>query len=291
MVVATSSTQTSCSHNDLINDLKKEIQKVASTLNNPIQQAVYQCLEGWIPDEKVRQIRLVCEEEEVKQTGLAFDGEVKKTGLAFEEEFKQTASAFDRVKLEPDIETEGFTSNTENVPQGSNLRSGLSLDKKPTRSCSRGLSKITTSKTKTLFGTIYLRSKVYEDFGVPRYETFYMFHPANWLVSLGMKSSFDVMISRSTQGWKNNLSSRTFRAVPEDALIIQFCTDGNIEGVKTLLARVDASVMDRSPGGYTLLHVSIIFFVFSSYSVSSRHQLFTLLQYRFEFRTFRNEKE
>ena len=72
-----------------------------------------------------------------------------------------------------------------------------------------------------------------------------------------MKTSLDVLISRSTQGWKNNLSSRTFRAVPMDALIFQFCEDGNLEGVKTLLARGDASLMDRCPKGLTLLHVSI----------------------------------
>jgi hypothetical protein len=238
MIIATSSTQPSSTHDDLISDLKKEISKVASTIKDPIQQEMYQCLERWISNKKIKQIGLTIEEEG---------------------------------KLDSDIEIEDVASNTENVLQGSNLHSNLSLDQKRTRSCSRERCKFASSKTKTLFGTIYFNSKVYEGRGVSRYENLYMFHPANWLVSLGMKSSFDAMISKSTQGWKNNLSSRTFRAVPKDALIIQYCANGDIEGIKTLLARGDASIMDRCPFGFTLLHVSKI--LFSSSFVTSKHRL------------------
>lgn len=177
----------------------------------------------------------------------------KQSGSALEEGKEEETA-----KIEPDIEAEDFTSDTQIVSQGSHLDSELSPVKKPSQRCSRELTKLIDSKTRTFFGTFYLRSTIYEDRGVSHCKNFYMFHPANWLVSLGVKTSLDVLISRSTQGWKNNLSSRTFRAVSKDALIFQFCKNGNLEGVKTLLARGDASLMDRSPSGLTLLHVSII---------------------------------
>lgn len=230
IILASSTTQDASPYDNLVKDLRKEIQTVASTVSDPILQAVYQYLERLMPNVTSRQTDLVLKEEEPN--------------------------------LELDNETEDVTSNTETIPQNSNLYCDVSLVKKQSQRRPRKRGKFTASKSKTLFGTFYLRSEVYEDRGVPHSENFYMFHPANWLVLLGMKSSFDVMISRSTQGWTNNLSSRTFRAVPHDALIFQFCENGNLEGIKTLLARGDASLMDRCPRGWTLLHVSIIFFGF-----------------------------
>ena len=229
-VIASSTTQTSCPYDHLVDDLRKEIQKIAPTIKDPIQQAVYQCLERVVPNVPVQQTGLVLEEEEAR--------------------------------LEPDIDIEDVTRNTENIPHGSNLDSDSSLIKKPTQKRFFGRSTVTYTETKTLFGTLYCRSTVYEDRGVCCTENFYMAHPANWLVSLGIKRSFDVLFASSTQGWKNNLSSRSFRAVPKDALIFQFCEDGNLEGVKTLLSRGDASLWDRTPWGETLLHVSINFSCF-----------------------------
>lgn len=256
VLAISSATQTSSPHDgifdDLVNDLKREIQKVASSIKDPILQAVYQSLEGVIPKATVKQYGLTLEEEEEE-----------------EEEGKKGKG---KAKPEIDIETEGVVSNTEDIPQGNNLPSDLSLVQKPIPRRSRGKGKLTVSKAKTLFGTFYLRSKVYEDCKISHYETSYRFHPANWLVSLGMRGSLDVMISRSTQGWQIDLNARTFRAVPEDALIFQFSEDGNIEGVKTLLVRGEGSLMDRDPTGFTLLHVSILFF--SSFPAAvSRRQL------------------
>lgn len=207
-------------------------------MKDPIQQAMYQCLERMMLGRTVKQIGSVLEERG--------------------EEEEEDDDDDDAAKPESGIEVEDVSSDTQVVSRGIHLDSDVSPVKQPGQRRSRARTKSIASRSRTFFGIFYLKSKVYEDRGVFHYENFYMFHPANWLVSLGVKTSLDVLISRSTQGWKNNLSSRTFRAVPKDALIFQFCRDGNLEGVKTLLARGDASLMDRSPNGRTLLHVSIM---------------------------------
>lgn len=238
-VIVTSSIESSSLHDDHINDLMKELQRMASAMTNPVQKAtvvrgMYRFFQDAIPNVQANHDELVSKEE---------------------------------TKPEPDAEIQGVTSNRKRSSQGSEP------DKKPSQTLIRERSKVTTSEIKTLFGTIYLKSVVYEDSGInsrkstylphqvkSRFKSFFIFHPADWLIRLGVKSGLDVMVSMSTQGWKNAL--RTFRAVPRDALIFQFCMDGNIEGIKTLLARGDASVWDQCPYGQTPLHVSIILFFF-----------------------------
>jgi hypothetical protein len=230
LVVASSSTQTSCSHEDLINDLK-------NARKDPTQLAMYECLENSVFNDKAEHSGLISKEE---------------------------------VELEPDLEIEGVSSISREFRPGGKLHSDLSLRKKPPQKCFHERSKIIASSRttkRTLFGSIVLNSKVYEDRG----ESLFIFHPADWLVWLGMQTSLDVMISKSTRGWQNNLSSRTFRAVSDDALIFEFCETGNVEGIRTLLARGDASVMDRDPDGWTPLHVSII--LLSSCSLSSCQEI------------------
>lgn len=126
---------------------------------------------------------------------------------------------------------------------------------------SRDRSKVILRSRKTLFGVIFIHSKSYEECGISCYENLYMFRPAAWLIWLGMQSSLDILISKFTRGWKNNLSSRTFRAVSNDASIFQLCHDGNTDEIRTLFAKGEASVMDRESNGMTPLHVSIALFV------------------------------
>lgn len=94
------------------------------------------------------------------------------------------------------------------------------------------------------------------------------------MIWLGITTSLDVMISKSIRGWKNTL--RAFRAVPAEALIFEFCTKGNVEGVRTLLARGDASVWDRDPDGMTPLHVSVILSVFVGLVYHFKTQIYDL---------------
>lgn len=136
----------------------------------------------------------------------------------------------------------------------------------PRHRCSRTT---TLSATRTVFGTIWLKSIKYNcetcsrnDLFIPnsiafRDENNFTLHPARWLTWLGIKTGLDGTFSRSIQGWKNTL--RPFSAVPDDALIFAFCKDGNIDGVRTLLLRGEASVWDRDSLGETPLHVSVLF--------------------------------
>ena len=87
------------------------------------------------------------------------------------------------------------------------------------------------------------------------YETSYIISPASWLVRLGFQYGLHLSLHSSTRGWKNTLKS--FCLVPDDALIFEFCKQGNIPAVRSLLSRGHASVKDTNSKGYTPLHVSL----------------------------------
>ena len=88
------------------------------------------------------------------------------------------------------------------------------------------------------------------------YKTSYTISPAPWLVRLGLHYGLHLGFLSSTQGWKNTLN--TFCPVPDDALIFEFCRQGNVSAVRSLLSRGHASVRDTDSRGYTPLHVSLI---------------------------------
>ena len=243
LVLATSGTQISSSLDDLIrNTIKEEVGKLTSDMKDPIQQAVYQCFERRISNEKP-------EHEE---------------GSVSKEEVGSKSS-------------------------DTNLHREELCHKESTQKPSSERTKIINSSTlrRTLFGTIVFISKVYEERGVPCYENLFMFHPADWLIWLGVRSSLDILITKSIRGWKNNLDSRTFRAVSDNASIFQLCKNGDVGGIKTLFANGDASVLDRNSGGLTLLHVSIILLVM----ICRHQQRFFRAECRSLFKTFKNLNE
>ena len=166
---------------------------------------------------------------------------------------------------------EGLVSKEEVGLQSSdtNLHREVSCHRRSIRKSPSDRNKLTlaSSTRQTLFGNILIQSKVYEKCGVSYYENLYTFHPADWLIWLGMQTSWDILISNFIRGWKYNLSSRSFRAVSGDALIFELCKKGEVEGIKSLFARGEASVMDRAPTGFTPLHVSVIFLVISRHQV------------------------
>ena len=87
------------------------------------------------------------------------------------------------------------------------------------------------------------------------YKTSYIISPAPWLVRLGFHYGLHLGFLSSTQGWKNTL--KTFCPVPDDALIFEFCRQGNVSAVRSLLLGGYASVRDTDSRGYTPLHVSL----------------------------------
>ena len=117
---------------------------------------------------------------------------------------------------------------------------------------------------KTSFGAVYFRSRTYRigkrfNSGTGRsndqyeFETFFTWHPAAWLMRLGIKFGVNASISKSHWGWKNTLNA--ISAVLDDSLIFDFCSTGNIGGVQSLLARGKASIRDTNSQGWTPLHV------------------------------------
>ena len=87
------------------------------------------------------------------------------------------------------------------------------------------------------------------------HESTYTIYPAAWLVWLGIRRGFRLGFQSSPiQGWKTTL--KTYRPVPDDALIFNFCKDGNLPAVRTLLLGGQASVRDTDSWGCTPLHVS-----------------------------------
>ena len=85
----------------------------------------------------------------------------------------------------------------------------------------------------------------------------YTIYPSPWLIRLGIHYGLRLgFLSSSTQGWKNTLN--TFCPVPDDALIFEFCRQGNVPAVRDLLSRGHASVRDTDSWGATPLHVSLV---------------------------------
>lgn len=69
---------------------------------------------------------------------------------------------------------------------------------------------------------------------------------------LGMSRGI-LLSATSSSGWQYTI--QPFRAVAEDSLIFEFCRKGNLEGVRTLFERREASPWDRDPTGQTPLWV------------------------------------
>lgn len=82
----------------------------------------------------------------------------------------------------------------------------------------------------------------------------YFFYPPRLLNKFGVSYGMQIT-ARSTAGWQYSLS--IFRAVPENAPIFEFCRDGNLSAVRTLLATGNASPWDRDPTGRTPLWVCL----------------------------------
>ena len=89
------------------------------------------------------------------------------------------------------------------------------------------------------------------------HETSYTIYPATWLIRLGIHHGLRLrFFSSSTQGWKNTI--KTFRPISDDALIFEYCKQGDVSGVRFLLSEGHASVRDTDSQGYTPLHVSLV---------------------------------
>ncbi|CZR69459.1 uncharacterized protein PAC_19359 [Phialocephala subalpina] len=81
-------------------------------------------------------------------------------------------------------------------------------------------------------------------------ETVYSWYPSYLLAKLGVKYGLSIQ-ARYTDGWQYSI--QPFNAVPDDALIFTFCSEGNVAAVKALLTSGKASLRDRDSDGRTAL--------------------------------------
>lgn len=128
---------------------------------------------------------------------------------------------------------------------------------------SQGMESFRVSYYNTRFGRIISRTRVdrttiraVKDAEICTYyrtTTSFIFHPASWLIKIGFKYGLEAMITKSQAGWQYNILP--VRSVPDDALIFKFCKLGNVDAVRELFRRGDASVLDVDSDGWRPLHV------------------------------------
>lgn len=84
-------------------------------------------------------------------------------------------------------------------------------------------------------------------------ETSISIHPKPWLLGRGFALSY----STSGNSWipQFGFQFRHYNIRSEEALVFEFCSFGNLEGLKSLLRRGDASPFDCDLEGWTPLHV------------------------------------
>jgi hypothetical protein len=116
----------------------------------------------------------------------------------------------------------------------------------------------------TVFCRIFTQTKVVrvetnkslDDFDlddVYEIETTIRIHPSDWF----SKSGFSLSVVRSKQSWLPNFQFqfRLYSVRPTEAMIFEFCSSGNVDGVKSLIKRKEASPFDTDAEGWTPLHV------------------------------------
>jgi len=81
-----------------------------------------------------------------------------------------------------------------------------------------------------------------------------IFHPSTWVQAIGIHYGMKMMISSSFRGLECGMS--TYRAVPDDAVIFDFCKEGNTSAVQNLFDKRLASPWDTNSRGLTPLFVS-----------------------------------
>ncbi|KAK3389737.1 hypothetical protein B0H63DRAFT_507253 [Podospora didyma] len=117
-----------------------------------------------------------------------------------------------------------------------------------------------TSSMGVLLGSIWIRTSTLKveneataSSGRAEVITSFIFYPSSWFSWLGFRAGAEANLQFSpSAGWRFHVTP--VRAVPESALIFDFCRAGNVSAVKQMLARGDASVKDTSPKGWTPLH-------------------------------------
>lgn len=120
-------------------------------------------------------------------------------------------------------------------------------------------------KFETRLFQVYIRSRViclrtnktFGDFDLDdRYETETSFriHPSLWF----FKTAFSISCIKSNYRRLINLQFQIYNTKPDGALIFEFCSSKNVDGVKSLINRKDVFPFDTDPDEWTSLHVRVL---------------------------------
>jgi hypothetical protein len=131
-----------------------------------------------------------------------------------------------------------------------------------------GMFQLQWRKSRVMPERSYTKEKNETSAGYDETHTLLRYHPASWLIRWKLVTSgVQLLTSSSLHGWKNLIN--TFRAVPDNSAIFEFCRMGNIAGARTLLASGQASPIDTDSLGWTPLHVRYLTLA----GMSQRHSL------------------
>ena len=122
------------------------------------------------------------------------------------------------------------------------------------------------SETSSFFGTLYVVSKAtppleiedsddeVEDIAPEHFQTTITFHPSQWFLRFGVSFGIEVLLAKSIEGL--NCGIKSYRAVPDHALIFELCRQGNNKAIRRLFDSGQASPWDRDSCGETPIFVS-----------------------------------
>jgi hypothetical protein len=120
--------------------------------------------------------------------------------------------------------------------------------------------------TASVLGTLHLSTTLTTTFvphkrGISVFQQFRsthtkaVLHPARWLQQCGLHRGFIMRLSLNSLGLDCSLKS--YRAVPDNAPVFDYCRDGNIKAVQALFDSGLASPWDANSRGFTPLFVSV----------------------------------
>ncbi|KAM7210787.1 hypothetical protein V8F06_013834 [Rhypophila decipiens] len=116
-----------------------------------------------------------------------------------------------------------------------------------------------TTSVGVLFGRLWQRTSTLRLAPKPgsangEYEitTSFIFFPSSWLTMTGLGRGLEASLKNSRAGWTFDVNP--IRAVPDNSLIFEYCSEGNWSEVERLLRRGDAHWKDTNSRGWTPLH-------------------------------------
>ena len=121
----------------------------------------------------------------------------------------------------------------------------------------------TLSYLRTFFGSVVCRLEKRNTLDAscqtPQPQTTFsiILHPTLWNIRWALKFELELILSMSLIGWKYVVVP--VRTVCDNSPLFQFCKAGNLNAVRGLFSKGNASILDTNSHGCQPLHVSTLF--------------------------------